>query len=195
MCALLAGDTGGALRSPIYSIYSRGRELLHPFLSGLCVRVAGVHRDDIPSRCREHPSKIGPLGPLLRLLERSQLVAGPARRLVAQQEEVRSNEVVGSQGNGTLYHVGQLPDVAWPVVEHEVLHRLRGKALDGLVHLLAEALQGVVCQEGDVLTALAQWGEEDRDDMNAVVTNGVRILQTNGARWLRCSGHGHPPSW
>ena len=28
-----------------------------------------------------------------------------------------------------------------------------------------------------------------------IVTNGVRILQTNGARWLRCSGHGHPPSW
>jgi hypothetical protein len=37
------------------------------------------------------------------------------------------------------------------------------------MHLVTEALQEVVGQEGDVLTALAQWGEENRDDMNTVV--------------------------
>jgi hypothetical protein len=37
------------------------------------------------------------------------------------------------------------------------------------VHLVTEALQEVVGQEGDVLAALAQRGEENRDDMNAVV--------------------------
>jgi MFS family permease len=29
----------------------------------------------------------------------------------------------------------------------------------------------------------------------AYITNGVRILQTHGARWLYCSGHAIPPSW
>ncbi len=124
---------------------------------------------DIPARGREYPDKIGPFGPLLHLFQRSQLVAGFTRRLSAQQEKVRRNQVVGSQNDGTLDDVGQLPDIAWPVVQHEELHCLRGEALGRLVHLVTEALQEVVGQEGDVLAALAQWGEENRDDMDAVV--------------------------
>src|SRR5262249_12059899 len=84
-------------------------------------------------------------------------------------EQVRGNQVMGGQDHGTLDDVGQFPDIAWPVVQHEELHCLWGQALDRLMHLVTEALQEVVGQEGDVLAALTQWGEENRDDMDAIV--------------------------
>jgi hypothetical protein len=54
-------------------------------------------------------------------------------------------------------------------VQHKELHHLWSEALDLLMHLVTEALQEVVGQEGDILAALAQWGKENRDDMNTVV--------------------------
>src|SRR5262245_45069985 len=116
---------------------------------------------DIPTRGREHPDKISPFGSLLHLFEGSQLVAGLARCLSAQQKQVRGNQIVGSQNHGALDDVGQFPYVAWPVVQHKALHHLRSEALDSLVHLVTEALQKVVGQEGDVRAALAQWRKEN----------------------------------
>lgn len=124
---------------------------------------------DIAARGREYPDQISSFGPFLYLFERSQLRAGFVWRLSAQQKKVRSNQIVRSQDYGTLEDIGQFPDVAGPVVQHEELHGLRREALGRLMHLVAEALQEVVGQEWDVLAALAQWGEENRDDMDAVV--------------------------
>src|SRR5438094_5551959 len=84
---------------------------------------------DIPTRGRKYPDKIGPFGPLLYLFQRSQLIAGFARRLSAQQEKVRGNKVVGGQNDGTLEDIGQFSDIAWPVVQHEELHCFWGEAL------------------------------------------------------------------
>ena len=61
---------------------------------------------DIPTRGREYPDKISPFGPLLHLFQRSQLMAGFARCLSAQQEKVRGNQVMRGQHYSTLNNVG-----------------------------------------------------------------------------------------
>ena len=73
------------------------------------------------------------------------------------------------QDNGTLDHVGQFPDVAWPVVQHEALHGLRCKALYGLATLSTKALQEVIGKQRDVFASFAQRGEEEGNDMDTIV--------------------------
>src|SRR5262249_33215186 len=110
------------------------------------------------------------------------------RHFSTQQEKVRRNQIVGSQDYSALDNVGQFSDVTWPVVQHEELHHFRSEALDLLVHLVTEALQKVVGQEGDVLAALAQWGEENRDNMNAVVEILTKLPGINRAPQILIRG-------
>ena len=65
-------------------------------------------------------------------------------------------------------HVLQLPDVAGPVVALEHGQGLRGDAAHLLAELLAELLEEVGDEQRDVLAALAQRRQVDRDDVEAV---------------------------
>ena len=64
--------------------------------------------------------------------------------------------------------VCELPNVARPSIEHEVLHRLFGEAEVSLVHFLRIFLQVVIRERGDFDAPLAERRDHQADDIEPV---------------------------
>src|SRR5439155_20905743 len=67
--------------------------------------------------------------------------------------------------NGVL----KLSDVAWPWIEHQLLHGARREPTDVLIHSPVALFQEVLGQQGDVIPSFTKRGNRQRDDLNPVV--------------------------
>src|SRR4029077_5140733 len=74
-----------------------------------------------------------------------------------------------AQHDGALDHVLQLPHVSWPAVGLKQLQRPLLDAADALPGPLGVAFDQVLDQEGNVVDALAQRGDPDWKDVQAVI--------------------------
>src|SRR2546428_589633 len=99
---------------------------------------------------------------------------------------VDRERVAIAQHHGPLDHVLQLAHVPWPVVGLKQLHRLLVDGADALPGLLGVALDQIFDQNGNVVHALAQRGDPDRKDIQAV----VKILAERAARYGGFQGAG-----
>jgi hypothetical protein len=76
--------------------------------------------------------------------------------------------VGGGEGRGALQRVAQLADVAGPVVGVEARARFRREVERGAVEALAEEREEVFDEGGDVVAAVAERRDVERDDVETV---------------------------
>ena len=97
--------------------------------------------------------------------------------------------VPGAQHHRALDHVLELAHVARPVVVHQQVERFRRELEFGTRVLLAVLLEEVLHQQRDVVLALAQRRQLDRDDVQPVeqvlAEASVFHLAASDRRWWR----------
>ena len=86
----------------------------------------------------------------------------PGREDLGRKQFGEQGRLGPRQRNQAADLVGQLPDVAGPPVQQEVLERLVGECEVPLLLLVTVALQEVVNQRRDLLASLAEGGTRRR---------------------------------
>src|SRR6266536_6386180 len=81
---------------------------------------------------------------------------------------VDAEHLSGAEYNGALEHVFELPDIARPMIALEHRHRVRRHSSHVFAELLAELLEEMGDEERDVLAAVAQRRELDRNHVQAI---------------------------
>src|SRR5438445_4459933 len=121
------------------------------------------------------------------------------------RQRLDAQHVPRPQHDGPLQHVLELADISGPVVSLEDDHGLRSDAARLLAEVLAELLQEVRDEEGDVLATLPERGQLDGDDVEPVVQvlpedtilDGVLQVAVGGGDephvGLHVLGVAHPP--
>src|SRR5262249_9743370 len=92
-----------------------------------------------------------------------------ARRTDRRGEVVELDRRPGGEGDGLLDRVLELADVALPLVRTERAIRFGREWTDVTLEALRDAVEEVIDQERQVAGTVAQRGERDRDDVQAVV--------------------------
>src|ERR1019366_6608058 len=110
----------------------------------------------------EQPRQVVALKLLARLLERREFGLLVLNRLLHQRGR---NQRRVAQRRRLLDHVVELAYVARPGGAYQQLERLGRDAIDGLVVLLGERRQKIVREQRNVLAALGQRRQLERDDI------------------------------
>ena len=79
----------------------------------------------------------------------------------------QEDRAIFRQGDEAFDLIRQLPDVAGPVIQQQVLHRLFRDAEVGLVVLGAVPLQEVMSEQWNFLPALPQGGDLHVNNINS----------------------------
>ena len=95
------------------------------------------------------------------------------RRVAAMLDEVlrqvvERDGVLLGQDLRPFQHVGQLADVAGPIVARQRVHRLGRRCVNGCGPI-CRVVEEMLDQLGNVLPAIAQRRQMDRDDVEAIV--------------------------
>src|SRR5439155_11715396 len=167
------------VRLPLAHIVEPSARPLHPVCDELAVERRGIDAQDVARLLLLPPRRVQHLQDVLFL----QLLEGERRRVDDQAPSVTGpkahllGQCVGAdhaafvEDERALHHVLQLAHVAWPVVLEQDLHRL----LAHVFHppLGRVPLQEVIHEQRDVVPALAQRRELDRDHVEPVVEVGA----------------------
>ena len=95
-------------------------------------------------------------------------------------EEVGGDEAGGGKDDSALHRVFKLADVAWPLVVHEDAEGVGGEGAVARVVFFGIELQEVGGEEGDVFAAVAEGGELELDDVEAVEEVFAELAFANG---------------
>src|SRR5579864_752527 len=98
--------------------------------------------------------------------------------------------LAGAEDDGALDHIAQFADVARPGVLDQRFHGFRGNSIDLLPHPRREILHEIADQHGDILAALAQRRDDEREDVEAVIQIHAELLIA-GQRAQIAMGGGH----
>ncbi len=96
------------------------------------------------------------------------------------------------QDDGPIDGVLQLAHVPGPIVDHQQLQRLCGRADHALALLDVEAAHEVLDQIGDVLSAFTQGGRLDGEDIQAIEQVLAETAGRHRLRQVAVGGRDHP---
>jgi len=122
--------------------------------------------DDLALESLQLPVQIDPV---LGKLSREPGRGGRSLRLFGDDQVLGQDDARALQGHAALDDVLQLPDVTREGVAHEQLQGVGGDPLDLLAELPGVFLDEVLHEKRDVLPALAQRGDVDRDHVEPEV--------------------------